>query len=121
MRCTQHAVAAVIDDPALGLCVSAPEHEYQTVTVFNQNTDCRIREFLPAPALMRTGPGLLDRQYRIEQQHALIGPCRQIAGSRSWQAEVCRQFLKNVLQGRRWRNAGGNRKTQAMRLAGAVR
>ena len=69
---------------------------------------------------MRSGAAVLDRQAGIQQQYALPRPAFQIAVTRVGDAEICGQFLVDVLQRGRRGNTMRHRKAQPVRLSGAV-
>ncbi|MCT7922921.1 uracil-DNA glycosylase family protein, partial [Burkholderia pseudomallei] len=54
----------------------------------------------------------LDRQHRVEQQHALARPCVQAAVAGRLVAEVGRDFLEDVAQRRRRPHAGRYRERE---------
>jgi hypothetical protein len=59
-----------------------------------------------------------DRQHRVEQQHALSGPGRQVAVRRRRLAEIVLQFSEDVDERRRQRlHVRSDRKAEAVRLA----
>ena len=63
VRRAQHAMAARVDDLALGLCVGAPQQEHQVLALRGQGLDDVVGEAFPALALVRAGAALLHRQH----------------------------------------------------------
>ena len=120
MRRLQHAMPAGVDHLALGLRVAAPEQEHQTFLFAIQHIDDVIGETFPALALMRAGAAVFHGQHRVEQQHAALGPGREIAMVGAGDAEIALDLLEDVIQRRRYRHAGTHRETQPVRLARAV-
>ena len=69
---------------------------------------------------MGTGIRLFHRQYRIEQQHALLRPGLQAAMIRWLNAQVVLDFLEDIHQRRRNLHAGAHRKAQTVGLTRAM-
>src|SRR5450631_4240440 len=63
---------------------------------------------------------MLDRQYGIEQQNALLRPRHQAAVIGARNAQVTLEFLEDILQRWRRRHAGQHGEAKTMCLAGAV-
>ena len=82
-----------------------------------ESTNCRISEGFPPTSLVRTGSAGPNRKRCIEQKHTLVGPTPQTARCRYGNAKIIVQFLKDVLQRRRWRHAIAHRKTETFSLA----
>src|SRR5262249_55368447 len=61
MRRRQHAMSSPIDDRALLLRVTAPQHEDDPFTLLVQDLDDAIGERFPTASLMRTGAPSFDR------------------------------------------------------------
>ncbi len=82
-----------------------------------ESTNCRIGEVFPPTSLVRTGSAGPNRKRCIEQKHTLVSPTPQTARCRYGNAKIIVQFLKDVLQRRRWRHAIAHRKTETFSLA----
>ena len=85
-----------------------------------ERTNCRIGEGFPPTSLVRTGSAGPNRKRCIEQKHTLVGPTPQTARCRYGNAKIIVQFLKDVLQRRRWGNAVAHGETEAFGLSGTV-
>ena len=98
------------------LRLDAPENEHNGLRQAVGGADHRVGEALPAPFGVAVGLAALDSQHRIQQQHALLCPGRQIAVIRRRQARVRLQFRVNIPQRRRQRHTSGHGKGQTKSL-----
>ena len=120
MRRLEYAVPTGVDQPSLGLGITAPEQENQPFPAPVQFIDHPVGKAFPALALVRAGHARLHGQHRVQQQHAAPRPRRQAPMIGTPDAEVVFDFREDILK-RGWhRHARPHRKTQAVRLTGAV-
>ena len=78
MRGVEHVVTRLIHEGRFFLCVSAPQQEHDIGTVGRYPANHRICQLLPALVFVRVGATTGDGEHSIEQQHALLGPARQV-------------------------------------------
>ena len=69
---------------------------------------------------MRSGGSGAHGERGVEQEHTLVGPSAQTAGSGDGYAEIGVQLLEDVLQRRRWGNAVAHGETESFGLSGTV-
>ncbi len=113
-------VARGIDRGALLLCVRSPKHVYEVLSLGVEATDDGVGERLPTMPLMRSGTVRADGQDGVEQQHALIGPTREIAARGARSAEVVGDLFEDVLKRGGKGRAVLHREAEPVRLAGLV-
>ena len=110
----------MVDDRALLLGVAAPEQEDDALAPGRELGDHAVGEPLPTLAGVGGGSARADREHAVEQEHAALGPRREIARAGHGQAEVGPELGEDVAQRRRWRDAGRNGERQPHRLPAAV-
>ena len=103
-----------------GPCVAAPEEEHDGLREPGAGLANIQDKFLPAPSRVAGGLTPLHGQRGVEQQHAPLGPGRQVAVRRDGTANVVVKFLEDVAQGRRNSYPGVDREGQAIGLPGTV-
>jgi hypothetical protein len=101
----------------------APKQENNTVKLIADSFDHEIGKFLPTKLRVRirhvlsksenlitvSNNNLLDSESRVQQENALLCPLSQISVLRNLEIRILfGQFLENVLQRRRLRNASRN-------------
>src|SRR5690554_6779054 len=101
-----------IDLPSLLLCITAPQHEHQMLTLAVENIDDPRGKGLPTPIGMRPCLPLGHGQHRVEQQYALISPALKISVSRNWMPQIALDLLVDILQRRRRTHPGLYGETQ---------
>mmetsp|Transcript_22618 Transcript_22618/g.62945 ORF Transcript_22618/g.62945 Transcript_22618/m.62945 type:complete len:228 (+) Transcript_22618:726-1409(+) len=83
-----------------------------------------VRELLPSPFLVAVSLPPPDRQNVVDHQDALLGPALQVPVGGHFvkprNFRVLQEFLVNVLEGRRDRNALADREAEAVGLVGSV-
>ena len=117
MRCSEDTMTRTIDKRRLTSGVRPPKEEYEVFSLRGERTNCRIGEGFPPTPLVRTGSTGPNSKRCIEQKHTLVSPTPQTARCRYGNAKIIMQFLKDVLQRRRWRHAIAHRKTETFSLA----
>src|SRR4029450_9560203 len=110
----------LVDERRLLLRVAAPQHEDDRFRPGIDDADDGVGEPLPAAVPMRGGAAHFDRQYAVQQQHALRRPMLEEAMPRWADAEVALQLLEDVDEARRRADIGRHREAEAMRLALAM-
>lgn len=120
MCALHHHVAVLVDQRDLLLGVVAPEDEHGWIGPLGHCADHRVGDLLPALGLVGVRLAAADRQHRVEQEDALLGPRHQIAVVRDGQAELVVHLLVDVAQGRRRLHARLDREAQTVPLALAV-
>src|SRR6185503_8757805 len=98
MRRLEHAMAARVDQRALGLGITSPEQEGQPFTFAVQVIDDAVGEAFPALSLVRAGQAALDREHGIEQQYTLPRPRNQAAMIGTGDAEVPAYLAEDIHQ-----------------------
>lgn len=106
-----------IDKCRLTSSIRPPKEEHEVFSLRGERTNCRIGEGFPPTSLVRTGSTGPNSKRCIEQKHTLVSPTPQTARCRYGNAKIIVQFLKDVLQRRRWRHAIAHRKTETFGLA----
>ena len=102
---------------ALGLRMTAPQHEHTLVADACQMLQQAIGDALPAALGVAGCLTLLNRQHGVEQQHALLRPAFEIARrARQLLAELGFDFLVDVAQARRHTHTLRHRERQPVRL-----
>ena len=81
--------------------VATPEDGHERTTTPDQALDRQVRDGLPALAPVRAGRTRPDGEDPVEQQHALLGPRRQVAVARRLDALVVAQLAVDVVQAAR--------------------
>ena len=109
-----------INEGAFSLGVVAPKNEDQVFFFFGQPMDDSVGKKFPAFVLVRTGLMGADGQGGVKQEDALFGTVLETAGSRGCFTKIGVDFLINVNQRWRQRDAIGNRERKAVGLTGAV-
>src|SRR5260364_80435 len=79
MRRLQNEVMAEINQSAFGLCIRAPQHQDKLFTTGGKALKRRDGALLKTAFGMAACPVALERQHRVEQQHALACPTVQTA------------------------------------------
>ena len=100
--------------------LSAPAEKHRRLLQAADGTQHAARHLFPAESLVRIGAVGFNGQHRIEQQHALFCPCRQVAALRKRTAGIAVQLLEDIAQRRRQLDAGRHRKGQPHRLTRLV-
>ena len=78
-----------------------------------------VKPSQPLPACEAGAPGT-DGEHAVEQEHAALGPRRQVAGARHRQAEVGPELGEDVAERRGWSHARRNGEREPHRLPAAV-
>ena len=79
MNAFKNQMLLTIDKCAFFLRVRAPQNKDQPFALIIQQLDDFVGELFPTAALMSRRLALLDGQYAVQKQNALIGPTFKIA------------------------------------------
>lgn len=102
MRGFEDNVFLCINESFLFLGMASPEEENEEIPlVWESFYDC-ICEYFPSLSRMRHWFSSSDRESRIEQEHALLWPTREVSAERNRNIEAFIYFFKYISQG--WRN-----------------
>ncbi len=117
----QHKVTVAVDDGTLALRVGSPQHEDEILPLFGERLDDGVRERLPAASLMTAGVSRIHGERRIQEQHTLIRPRREVAVTIEKRRLVLGfQFLVDVDKRRGYGDAGLDGEAESMRLIGTM-
>lgn len=86
-----------IDPLLFGLCMPSPQQKDDIRTFLGDDTYDFVRELFPTLLGMRIGFSGSHRHHRVEQEHALLRPSREISVCTSWNPEVLVDLLEDVL------------------------
>ena len=120
MRRLQNQMLRIPQHRLLHLGRTAPEDKHHRAVDLIQYPDRRIRERLPADAVMAVCLMCPHGQHGVQHQHALIRPLFKIPVIRNRAAEVVMQLLIDVHEGWRDGHLRLHRKAEPMGLSRLV-
>ena len=113
----KHIVFAAVYHCRFADGITAPEEEYEPLSLLRERTDGGIGELLPPVVLVRAGGMGAHRERGVEQQHPLVCPTAEVStGGGDGKTEVVVYLLDDIDQ--RWRHTHtvGDREAQSLRL-----
>ena len=114
-------MTGTIDDLTLIFRIIPPQDEYKALAAGRELLYGRIGEPLPPLILMRAGARGADRERSIEEEHALVGPAREVAISALRRfADIRLDLFEDVSERRRYGYAMMHGEAQAVRLSQAM-
>ena len=83
-----------------GFCLAAPDDEYNRLRQIHGCLNDSMCKDVPAPVRMAVGLMSLYGQAGVQQQNALFGPRRQVAGRWTRASDIVAQLFEDVLKRR---------------------
>lgn len=121
MRRCQHKMTVSINESTFLYSIGAPQNKHQMLPVAVKTHYHFIGKCFPTFTLMRSRSMSLHGKSRVEQQHTLSCPPRQISiGRRHRKLKIVLYLLKYIDERWRQRNTVTHRETQSVGLSWTV-